>query len=231
MRTLLIFCFLLTPFVAASAQQTAAAKQPPTALAAGDVYLPSSNVYVLVGKTGLGHEHGVQGSLASGRLRLGVPSDAGELVFDMKSFVADTPTARRRVGLDGESSASTRRQVNANMLGPDVLNVGAYARAVYRVDSSLLEPSTNTAKSRYRLKGELTLQRTTRPVSFVVDASPRNGWTFVTGTFKFRQSDFGMKPYVKAFGAVGVADELTVTGDLWVAPEAGVAQLPAGATR
>ena len=202
----------------------AGAETPSVALAAGDVYLPSSHVWVLVGKTGFGHEHGVQGSLASGRLRLGATEDAGELVFDMTSFVADTEAARRRVGLEGASSDSAFRQVNANMRGPEVLHVDAYATAVYRVRSAAAEPAAPGGPARYRLEGDLTLQKTTRPLSFVVEASPRNGWTFVTGSFKLRQSDYGIKPYVKAFGAVGVADELTISGDLWVAPIAGVAQ-------
>src|SRR6185503_19095830 len=56
----------------------------------GDVYLPYSRVYVFVGKTGLGHEHGVIGSIKQGRIDLSAARDAGGLLFDMTSFEADT---------------------------------------------------------------------------------------------------------------------------------------------
>src|SRR5205823_94917 len=57
----------------------------------------SSRIYVKVGTaTRLGHEHGVQGSLKSGKLSLG---GGGEFIFDMASFIADTTEARERVGL------------------------------------------------------------------------------------------------------------------------------------
>ena len=36
------------------------------------------------------------------------------------------------------------------------------------------------------------------------------------GQFSVRQTQFGITPYSKAFGAVGVADELKIWGDLWV---------------
>ena len=53
---------------------------------AGDVFLSGSRVYVLVGKTGFGHEHGVIGQLKQGRINLDNPRDAGGLEFDMSSF-------------------------------------------------------------------------------------------------------------------------------------------------
>jgi hypothetical protein len=187
------------------------------------VYLASSRVYALVGKTGLGHEHGVLGKLKSGRIVLGATHDAGELVFDMTSFVAETDTARKLVGLSGNTAASTASQVTANMLSAAVLNVVAYPTAAFQIDSAVEEPSSGAGKT-YRLTGRFTLQKVTRPLSIVAEVTDRNGWNFVRGSFKLRQTDYGMKPYTKAFGAVGVADEMTVFGELWVAPGAGIAQ-------
>src|SRR5262245_19710066 len=65
----------------------------------GDVYLPGSHVYVFVGKTGLGHEHGVVGRIKQGRISLNTTRDAGGLEFEMASFSADSPDARKFVGL------------------------------------------------------------------------------------------------------------------------------------
>src|SRR4051812_12564587 len=60
----------------------------------------ASRVYIKVGiTTKLGHEHGVEGNLKSGKLK---PGDGGELIFDMTSFMADTPEARKRVGLENK---------------------------------------------------------------------------------------------------------------------------------
>ncbi|MGV2340918.1 MAG UNVERIFIED_CONTAM: hypothetical protein LVR18_45365 [Planctomycetaceae bacterium] len=40
----------------------------------GNVDLQASRVYVFVGKTGLGHDHGVEGRLKSGQVTLGCGS-------------------------------------------------------------------------------------------------------------------------------------------------------------
>jgi hypothetical protein len=58
----------------------------------GDVDLAGSRVYVFVGKTGLGHDHAVIGKLVSGSVRLDAAEDAGQLVFDMRSFLAELPS-------------------------------------------------------------------------------------------------------------------------------------------
>jgi hypothetical protein len=46
----------------------------------------------------------------------------------------------------------------------------------------------------------------------------KDGWHHLRGKFAIRQTDFGIKPYTKAFGAVGIKDELVIQGDLWVVP-------------
>ncbi len=91
---------------------------------------------MFVGKTGLGHEHGVEGKLKSGHIVLKHRRDAGELVFDMNSFDADTNAARRYVGLAGTTDTSTRQQVNANMKGDPILGVRRYPTATYQIDSA-----------------------------------------------------------------------------------------------
>ncbi len=206
----------------AVAQPSNGGLAPQQAYRAGDLYLPTSKVYALVGKTGLGHEHGVTGAIQEGHILLGASKDAGELVFDMSSFVADTDAARRLVGLDGSSSESTRREVTANMLGASVLNAANYPRAIFKIDSALPEPGESTSGAkRYRLNGQLTLQKATRPLSILAEVDQKNGWNRVRGRFSLKQTDFGIKPFTKAFGAVGVADVVTVWGELWLAPEAG----------
>lgn len=187
-------------------------------LAPSEIDTTISRVYVHVDKTGFGHEHGVVSLLRSGHLALGANQDAGELVFDMTSFQADTDEARKYVGLEGSTDASTRQQVNANMLGPDVLDVKQYPTAVFKVTS--IQPIRSrrpNAPQQLQLDGDFTLHGTTNKISLIANPIPANGYTRLVGHFSILQSDYGIKPFRKALGAVGVADRLTIWGDLWIA--------------
>ncbi len=88
-------------------------ERPPS----GQVNTEHSRVYIFVDKTGVvGHQHAIEGKLASGNLLLG-GAGSGVLVFNMKSFDADTARARTYVGLEGATDEATRKKVNDNMLG------------------------------------------------------------------------------------------------------------------
>src|SRR5262249_56342264 len=108
--------------------------QQAEAPAAGKPYevdTKASRVYVKVDPDGGGHGHGIAGQLATGTVTLGASRKAGELVFDLTSFDADAPEARKYVGLGGTMSASDRRSVTRTMLGGKVLNTAQYAKAAY----------------------------------------------------------------------------------------------------
>jgi polyisoprenoid-binding protein YceI len=196
--------------------------------AAGDIYLDASRVYVKVDKKGLGHVHGVVGRIASGTLHLGEAENAGQVVFDLTTFRADTPAARKYVGLEGESSESTQAEVTSNMLGENILHVERFATATFTIKSALpaAQPS-HDGLPQYELIGSLELHGATVPVRFLVEVQPKNGWHHVRGGVPLKQTDFGITPFSKAFGAIGVADTVQVWGDIWVAPSAGMAQQPA----
>lgn len=184
------------------------------------VSLKKSRVYTFVGKTGLGHQHGVEGRLKSGEIKLGEKQDAGELVFDMTSFDADTDAARRFLGLEGSTDSSTREQVTATMKDSSILNVSEYPTATFTIKSAtLLEEKSRNGKARYELVGDFTLRGKTRPLKFVAEVEPKDGLHHVRGEFSILQTEFGIKPFRKALGTVGVADKLTIHGDLWVAIE------------
>ena len=76
----------------------------------------------------------------------------------------------------------------------------------------------------YQLDGDFTLHGVTRPIRVVADVEEANGWLHLRGGFSILQTQFGMTPYTKAFGAVGVTDRLDIWGDLWVAKERGIVQ-------
>lgn len=203
--------------------------QPRSAVGPGDVNTQVSRVYTFVDKTGLGHQHAIEGKLASGTLMLGALSDAGQLVFDMKSFDADTAKARRYIGLEGTTSESTRGQVTANMLGNHVLDVDHFPTATFDVTSALpTSKRSDQGLPRYELSGTFTLRGVKRPLRLIAEIEQARGWLHVRGSFPVKQTSFGITPYSKAFGAIGVADELRIHGDLWVAPNTRVsmAEIP-----
>ncbi|HWB00043.1 MAG TPA: YceI family protein [Pirellulales bacterium] len=185
----------------------------------GTVDTQRSRVYIKVGAKGFGHEHGAEARLTRGLVHLGAEQQAGELLFDMHSFVCDTAESRRVVGLTGEIDEGTRTQTTVNMLGPEVLDVARFPTAKFTIQSArALQAQQAGAGQPYELDGSFTLHGVTQPLKFVAIAESTQGWIRLRGQFKFLQSKYRMKPYSRAFGAIGVADELIVIGDLWVAP-------------
>lgn len=204
---------------------TAGRAQPPAAPVAVDV--ATSRVWTFVDKAGLvGHVHAVEGRLASGWIALGARERAGALEFDMRSFRADTPDARRALRLDGQIDASTQQQTNANMLGPEVLDVARHPTAGFEIQSALPAPGRPGGPPAYDLVGTFTLKGVGRPLTVRAELEDRGSAFLLRGVFPIRQTAFGMKPYAKFGGVVGVADDLRIHGDVLI-PKAAPAATPA----
>ena len=209
------------------AQETLAT---PSTQQLGEIQVEASRVYVLVEKTGLGHRHGVEAKLLASTLILGAEHNAGKLVFDMTSFDADTPLARKHLGLSGTTDDATRTAVNENMRGAAILDVANYPTATFDVTSAKATGETSKqGRPTYRLVGKFTLHGTTKPLEIRVEVEQERGWLRVHGGFAINQTSFGISPYSKAFGAIGVADQLKIFGDLFVAPtdHLSIADIPA----
>ncbi|MFO0949828.1 MAG: YceI family protein [Isosphaeraceae bacterium] len=177
----------------------------------------SSQVLAKVGAEGYGHVHGVNGRLASGWVKLG---GTGELVFDMRTFVADLPNVRAALGLTKAVSAGDQRKTTANMLGPDVLDVARHPTARYEVRSCLpLDGQPSGAAGRYRLEGVFTFHGVSRPLTFdtTVREMTTPGLLWMRGSFNLLQTHHGMTPYSALAGLVRVADKVEITGDLILA--------------
>ncbi|MCE9605509.1 MAG: YceI family protein [Planctomycetia bacterium] len=191
-----------------------------SALQPGQVDVQRSKAYAFVAARGLGHEHGVEGRVASGTIRLGVAQQAGELTFDLKSFVCDTADSRGYVGVKGTTDESTQQQTTANMISAAVLDVAKFPTATYLIRSSLpLAKQQPNDPDRFELSGDFTLHGVTRPLSIRVIAEPAPGLIRLRGHFSVKQRDFGMTPFSKAFGAIGVADEVKIWGDVSIAAQ------------
>ena len=212
----LLFLIAIVFAEATSSQDNAST---PSVVQPGDVQTQASRIYVFVDKTGLGHQHGVEANLLASRLILGAEESAGTLVFDMTSFKADTAKARQYVGLSGKTDESTKKQVTDNMLGPSVLNARQFPTASFEIVSA--KPTGQTSSQglpTYELNGQFTLHGVTRPLRIAASVEQARGWLHLRGGFKMKQSDYGITPFSKAFGAIGVADELKIYGDLFIAP-------------
>ena len=208
-------------------QQTQAAQpEPKKKLQPGDIELQSSRVYCFVGKTGFGHEHAIEGTLNSGAIRLGATDKAGKFEFDLRSFQADTQAARTYIGLAGATDAGTVKKVQTNMLGPEVLDTARFPTALFEISAARKHVSKTPPATgqEYLIEGDITLHGVKRPMKFVALAESAEGWTHLRGRFAIRQTDFGIKPFTAALGAVGITNELTIYGDLWVAPEVDAAK-------
>jgi polyisoprenoid-binding protein YceI len=207
-----------SPSIDASGQPANQSQSATMVLEPGDVYLNGSRVYALVGKTGFGHEHGVMGGLLSGHLALDSQQNAGQLTFDLRSFYADSDAARQYVGLAGSTAVGTQQEVNANMLGGAVLDTVRFPTATFDAVSAVRLPQPSShGLPQYDVAGNLTFHGVTRPIHVIAEAEERPGWVHLRGGFSLVQSQFGIQPFTKAFGAVGVADEVKVYGDLWIA--------------
>lgn|GEM_PF-4581348 len=111
----------------------------------------------------VGHQHAIEGSLSSGQWFLAA-GQAGELVFDMQSFDADTARARKYLRLEGQTDAGKRQEVNENMRGERILDVQRYPEA--RPEHVTLKQTGATSKRdlpEYLMEGEFTLHGVTRP--------------------------------------------------------------------
>jgi len=121
-------------------------------------------------------------------------------------------------------SSGDRGRVEAQAAGPEILDAAHAPEIVYRSERVTLDaPSgAGAGPARGTIHGALTLRGRTRPVDASFDAAREgNGWR-VHGQARFRQSEFGIRPYSGVGGTVGVEDELEVTFALTLEPGAAV---------
>lgn len=161
----------------------------------GPIDVDRSRITIFVYKSGLfsafADNHVVSARVASGSL-----SDSAPL------SVAIVVKARDLNVVDPDLPAAKRAEVQARMLGPDVLDTATYGDITFT--STGVEPAGSAG---WKVTGLLTLHGRSRTI--VLDAR-REGGAFV-GSVLIRQRDFGIAPISIAGGAVKVRDELKVT--------------------
>jgi polyisoprenoid-binding protein YceI len=113
------------------------------------------------------------------------------------------------------------------MRGDSVLDVAKFPAASFTIKQiKKLDKPSQRNLPRIQLDGDFLLHGVTRPIQVVAEVEEKNGWTHLMGGFTMLQSQFGITPFKKAFGAVGVADQLSVWGDLWISKRRQIAERP-----
>src|SRR5260221_899642 len=167
-----------------------------------------SKIEIQVAKDGFfkafGHDHLVSTTHFSGSLRL------AESKME-ESFATFTAEATSLSVIDPGESEKDRIEVQATMLGEQVLDVARYPQIQFSSSAiKLVSSSKNTFD--LQVSGPLTLHGTQKPVTLPVHLQISDDGSLICDTeISLLQSDFGITPYKAAGGAVKVQDKLKLT--------------------
>jgi polyisoprenoid-binding protein YceI len=114
-----------------------------------------------------------------------------------------------------------REYVDRETAGPEVLDALHYREIRFHSESASAETAADGDDFEGVLHGELSLHGATRPLDVSFKAHPDAPSFRVHGSVRFRQTDFGMKPFSTAGGSIGVDDEIEVDFELVLLPEPG----------
>jgi polyisoprenoid-binding protein YceI len=159
-----------------------------------------STMTVHVYKSGMlsafGHDHDIAAPVAAGTVD--VAGRHVELQVNATALKVQDP----------KGSDKDRGEIQANMLGPEVLDAENHKEIRFR--STGAEPAGQGA---WKLNGELTLHGATHAVS--MEVHERDG--HYTGNCRLNITDFGIKPIKAAGGTVRVKDEVQIDFDIQLA--------------
>lgn len=159
-----------------------------------------STLTVRVFKSGVlsafGHDHEISAPIARGTV------DVKDAKVELN---VETSALRVR---DPKVSDKDREQIQAKMLGPDVLDAEHFREISFH--STGAEPA---GQGTWKLTGNLMLHGATRTVS--VDVREKDGR--YAGDCRFKTTAFGIQPVVVAGGTVRVKDEVRIEFDIQLA--------------
>jgi hypothetical protein len=185
---------------------------PPVGAVLHDIVPGRSHVTLYVRRAGplarLGHDHVVTSDQAAGYAWLGREQRQSgfELRLPVASFVVDDPDARAAAGTDfaGDVPIEAREATYRNLLRPEVLDAARYPEIVVRCEglSGTWEKPVATV--------QVTLKDTARLIDVPLGLQRSDRTLEAEGSFRIRQTDFGLTPFSVAGGAVQVADEVEI---------------------
>ncbi len=113
---------------------------------------------------------------------------------------------------DAKENANDRAKIQQTM-ETDVLRVSEFPRVVFESTAIERGPGADAL----RIRGNLTIRDKTQPVVVPLTFSRLPDGTYrATGTYKFKQTTFGIKPIQLAGGTVKVKDELMTEFELFL---------------
>ena len=172
----------------------------------------SSQLAILVYRGGklsrLGHNHVMTSQDVTGRVWVHpeFPRSGFELAFPVAKLVVDDAEARRADGSDfpPDIPQSDKDGTRKNMLKPEVLDGEHYPEVKLRsakVGGTLEAP---------QVTAHITIKETSRDVEVPVKIEVAGAKLTATGEFDILQTEFGMKPFSVALGALEVQDKLHI---------------------
>jgi polyisoprenoid-binding protein YceI len=160
----------------------------------------------------LGHNHVVTSKSVTGQvwMRQQLSQSGFELSFPVADLIVDDAEARRAAGSDfpPEIPAADKEGTRKNMLRKDVLDAENYPKVT--VQSATLTGSLQAAK----ITARITIKDATREVIVPTSIVMNGARLTASGEFEIRQTDFGMKPFSVALGALEVQDQLRIRFNL-----------------
>lgn len=166
------------------------------------------------------HDHAVlaRESTLNASVRDDLARSSVVITIPVASLVIDSTQARQLAGLGAGPSPSDVPKIQATMLGPEVLDSSHYPAIQF--SSTSVEVRGDGI---LRLVGNLSLHGQQRTVDFPVRyQKDKTGGLTVEGSFKIRQTDFGIRPQTIALGGVKVKDEVEIRFRSWVMPTSGM---------
>ncbi len=172
----------------------------------------ASQVLILVDKAGalanFGHLHVIVVGALRGFARAAQNrSGAAKLAFPLRALVVDPPAARSALGGEYAKALSPdqRRGTRQHMLGTSVLDVARYPW----VKLTIAAPVAGT-RGTSALLARIRMHGVGQNIHATARYSVSTQWLFIAGSFKLRQSDFGIHPYSALLGALRVKDEIEI---------------------
>lgn len=160
----------------------------------------------------LGHNHVMTSKSVTGRvwMRSQWPASGFELSFPVADLIVDDPDARRAAGTDfpPDIPAADKEGTRKNMLRKEVLDADTYPNVT--VKSATIEGSLQAP----RITARITLKNATKEVIVPASIVMNGDRLTASGEFDVLQTDFGIKPFSVALGALEVQDRLQVRFNL-----------------
>jgi polyisoprenoid-binding protein YceI len=165
-----------------------------------------SSFWISVGKAGLfsalAHDHEIGVKRFSGRVivpEAGASGGSLEMEVDATSLEV----------LDKNPSEEDKKKI-FNSMHNEVLESAKHPKIAFKSASVSDVKRTGDGAYSFVVNGDLTLRGVTKRIAVPVAATVTPQQLRATGKYTLKQSDYGIKPYSAAGGAVKVKDEIVV---------------------